>query len=451
MAEEVGEHCVYARYWEVALTRVADDRTIPASAPYPQSLPCPDPALAHSYVIDPVGAVNPETGDPVPVVALRYPVHRLPFEVSLDLSVARQFEVVDWRARQALATVDQVALRQSRGAGAQARELFSAVPQRPGITIASCEWYDLKCHIVGMVKRSLINAYVRVRTRTERAFVNEMQERADALAAGVTGTTQSVDEVLSRHIEDWSNATRESIASVFTVYRVLNVLAILWLIVIAIKSFLYVFARVIFDRKTDVHVDLAEEGTPFQEGKVTGVNEVTIPGDYAYDIYYKSNYQPLGPAPRFSIPQVFASMLSRIRYGAWNLSRITMPCDDERGLTFNSVQADHLVDWQLEEGEEVVFSYRNFVAMNENVELRTIVSLRVSSILLGRCGLPSTFCYRYRATKPPSVRSGRNWLPRASVRLRRLAKSLDFTVADAWTDVPGEAVSNGASATRPPG
>lgn len=380
--QEIGEQCFYAPYWEASRRRTADDMIIPPSSPYPQPIPCPDAALGERHVIEPAATV--EASDAEPATALRYAVERLPFEVSLDLSVARQFEIVDWRAREQLTNVDAVALRQSRRAGPEARELFGVVPQTPGITIASCEWYDLECHIVGAVKRSLINAYVRVRTRTERAFVNQMQARADALAAGVTDTTESVEDVLSRSIADWSNSTRESIARVFTVYRVLNVLTILWLIVIAIKSFLYVFGRVVFDRKTDVHVDLADDDTQCRQGTVQHVSEVTIPGDYAYDIYYKSNYQPLGPAPRFTIPQAFASALSRIRYGAWNLSRIPMPCDDEKGLTFNSVQADYLVDWQLQEGEEVVFSYRNFVAMNENVELRTIVSLRVSSLLLGR-------------------------------------------------------------------
>jgi uncharacterized protein (AIM24 family) len=69
-----------------------------------------------------------------------------------------------------------------------------------------------------------------------------------------------------------------------------------------------------------------------------------------------------------------------------------MPCDDERGVTFNSVQADHLVDWEMVEGEEVIFSYGNFVAMNENVELRTVVSLRVASLLMGRLVFHAARC-----------------------------------------------------------
>lgn len=385
---EAGEDCYYMPYWQASRSQRSGGLTIPPSASRPESFICPSRDLAENYEVE---IDSPEMGLQT-LTQYRYPVERLPFETSLDLSVAREFQVVNGRAEQALSNVDQVALRQSSRAGAEARELFSVVPDSPGITIAACEWYELECNVIAAVKRSLIRAYVRVRTRTETAFVNQVQQRADAIAAGVTGSTEDIGDSLNAHVVAWSDATRDSIARVFTVYRVLNVLAILWLVVIALKSFLYVFGRVVFDQKTDVFVDLTDDDTQFLEGAAKAVNEITIPGDYQHDIYYKSNYQPLGPAPRFSIPQTFAAMLSRIRNGAWSLSRISMPCDDTRGLTFNSVQADYLVDWEMREGEEIVFNYNNFVAMNKNVELRTIVSLRISSLLLGRFVFHSARC-----------------------------------------------------------
>lgn len=385
---EAGEDCYYMPYWQASRPQRSGGLTIPPSTTRPESFICPDRSLAEAYEVE---IENPETGLQT-VTRYRYPVERLPFESSLDLSVKREFDVVNGRAQQALENVDQVALRQSRIAGSQARELFGVVPQSPGITIAPCEWYELECNIIAAVKRSLIRAYVRVRTRTETAFVNQVQQRADAIASGVSDSTEEVGDVLNAHIVQWRNATRDSIARVFTIYRVISVLAVLWMAVIALKSFLYVFGRVVFDRKTDVFVDLADDDTGLQQGAARVAHEITIPGDYPHDVYYKSNYQPLGPAPRFSIPQAFSAALSRIRNGTWSLSRITMPCDDDRGLTFNSVQADYLVDWEMREGEEIVFSYTNFVAMNENVQLRTIVSLRISSLLLGRFVFHSARC-----------------------------------------------------------
>jgi hypothetical protein len=309
---------------------------------------------------------------------------RLPFEASLDRSIDRQFAVTNYIIQNRLRSMEGAVFDISRTAGTKAQQLFDVVPKTLGIKINSCKWYQLKCQIVAAVKRSIVKSYVRVRSQAEQAFINQMQARADAIAKGVNDTNTRVSETVKTEIQAWSDATRRAILSFFTVYNIAKIVMTFWLIVIAIKSFLYVFARVVFDRSTRVEVDLADDDTLIREGKVEHVQEVNIPGDYPHDIYYKSNYQPLGPAPRFSIPQLFASMLSRVRFGSWNLSHVPMPCDDNEGLTFNSVQADHLVDWQMQEGEEVVFSYGNFVAMNANVKLKTIVSLRVASLLFGR-------------------------------------------------------------------
>jgi uncharacterized protein (AIM24 family) len=69
-----------------------------------------------------------------------------------------------------------------------------------------------------------------------------------------------------------------------------------------------------------------------------------------------------------------------------------MPLEPGSRLTFNSIEADHLVDWEMREGEEVIFSYRNFVAMNEHVQLRTVFSLRIASLLLGRIVFHTARC-----------------------------------------------------------
>ena len=137
--------------------------------------------------------------------------------------------------------------------------------------------------------------------------------------------------------------------------------------------------------------DVIRRGT-VQRAAHLRLKDVDIPADYPHTLYYKANYQPLGPAPRFSIPQWYASILSRLRFGAWNMSQVRMPLADQNRVTFNSIEGEHLVDWTLEEGEEVVFSYRHFVAMNGNIELRTVISLRVATLLLGRIVFHTARC-----------------------------------------------------------
>ena len=43
-----------------------------------------------------------------------------------------------------------------------------------------------------------------------------------------------------------------------------------------------------------------------------------------------------------------------------------------------------IVEWQMQPGEEVVFSYRDFYGASDNVQLKTDFSLRLSTLLLGK-------------------------------------------------------------------
>ena len=42
------------------------------------------------------------------------------------------------------------------------------------------------------------------------------------------------------------------------------------------------------------------------------------------------------------------------------------------------------VEWSLEEGETVVFDFRNFVGMSSSVRLHTVFSYRLATMMLGR-------------------------------------------------------------------
>lgn len=309
----------------------------------------------------------------------------LGFFDNLDLTVQRSYDIAEWKARDVLRGVDLAALQSVDRANVEARRLFSIVPASTGMKTSPCyEFPFVDCEAANIVIRGLNNAYKNARARTEAKFIGYIKGRAKEAGATVASVTQDASDSLSAELAAAEARTRQAIDRVHTAGNFVRQILLLWLIFVTVKSLLYVFARVIFDKSTDIDVDLLErDGVP-AEGRVSHLQEVNIPGDYPGDIYYKANYQPLGPAARFSIPQWRASMMSRLAFGAWNMSRVKMPLDDPDGITFNSVEAEHLVDWELEEGEEVVFSYRNFVAMNDNIQLRTVISLRVATLLLGR-------------------------------------------------------------------
>ncbi len=319
-----------------------------------------------------------------------YPV---PVFVSLDRTIEQRFNDTRARMHRQIDRFGYQALEAGETVGGKAKALFAIVPKDTGMSGKSCGFLDVKCGASNLVIGELNGAYdvARERARIDyEAYVDEQ------VRAGVTETTVMAEKVrtpLAEQLFEFENRTRQAVDRVHSAASILQKVLMLWLIVIVIKSLLYVFARVIFDKSTDIDVDLLEtEASEVKEGRIRQLQEVNVPGHYPNDLYYKANYQPIGPAPRFSIPQWRASLWSRLRFGAWNMSRVVMPFEDERGVTFNSIEGEHLIDWQLEEGEEVVFSYRNFVAMDDRIELRTVISLRVATLLLGRIVFHTARC-----------------------------------------------------------
>lgn len=378
-----------------------------------------------------------EGGDP-------WPLDEMDFFTSLDLTVQRRYEVADWELQRMLRTIDAAALKADTRADAEARRIFSVVPQTTGMEPSPC--YDppwLDCEAANMVIRGLNSAYAKGRARAESRFVSYINARADEATSNAQTLTADARASLTEELNAAQASTRQAIDRVRSAGNVVRQILLLWLIVVAIKSILYVFARVIFDKSTDIDVDLLEPDSLPAEGTVRHAQEVNIAGDYPYDIYYKSNYQPLGPAAQFSIPQWRASIMSRLRYGAWNMSRVEMPLDDPDGVTFNSIEAEHLIDWEMQEGEEVVFSYRNFVAMNTNVQLRTVISLRVATLLLGRIvfhtarcsGGPGRLILRTRG-KPATAEQVRRSIPAARLvawnRYARFSVDSHLTLVDVF-------------------
>lgn len=317
---------------------------------------------------------------------------QLPFFDSADLTVKQQFSSSRTALIEHINTIDETALKSADRSDDEARRLFSVVPESTGMRTKTCYFPDIACAAANVVVNGLNSAYRKARHRAQEDFIKKVHTRATQGAKDVDQLTDDTEKDLLAYHDSFEQRTRQSIARVHTAANLLQQILLLWLVIVMIKSFLYVFARVIFDKSTNINVDLLEQDGIPAEGKVQHEQEVNIPGNYPYDIYYKTDYQPLGPAPRFSIPQWRSSVLSRMRYGAWNMNRVVMPFDDERGVTFNSIEAEHIIDWELIEGEEVIFSYKNFIAMNENIELRTIISLRVATLLLGRIVFHSARC-----------------------------------------------------------
>ncbi len=61
----------------------------------------------------------------------------------------------------------------------------------------------------------------------------------------------------------------------------------------------------------------------------------------------------------------------------------TRPTEDSR------LKDAHFIEWELSEGEIVIFDYRNFVGMSASITLSVLISMRVSTLLFDKIIYPT--------------------------------------------------------------
>jgi len=156
---------------------------------------------------------------------------------------------------------------------------------------------------------------------------------------------------------------------------------------ICVKSFLYVFSRVAFHKETGTlltlgAVDREPDPVPEAQIKQTGGSYV-IPDDSAVTFYISRRFQCRGKAPRFAIPQPFHAPIARLLHGATTMNKVVVKPGDGT-VSCTAAKGAQFLEWSLREGEVVVFDFHNFVGMTEELQVSTLISLRLTTLLLGK-------------------------------------------------------------------
>ena len=64
------------------------------------------------------------------------------------------------------------------------------------------------------------------------------------------------------------------------------------------------------------------------------------------------------------------------------MNKVVMHTED-KGVTLTSTKGQQFIEWDVREGETVLFNFRNFVGMSEELHISTLISVRLSTLLLG--------------------------------------------------------------------
>jgi hypothetical protein len=160
----------------------------------------------------------------------------------------------------------------------------------------------------------------------------------------------------------------------------------LWLFLVIVKSVLYVLATEVFNVKSLPVIGLDSRGDA--EGAYARSTNIEIPESFATPL--QTSTVGINQTKKTVIPQPFRALFARILRGKWILNHGTHT--ENATMRFTQPGGRIGIDWQLQEGEEVVFRYGDLLGFSENVELRTTISLRLSTLLFGRYVYHSARC-----------------------------------------------------------
>lgn len=226
---------------------------------------------------------------------------------------------------------------------------------------------------------SNLRSLVRDQSQTfKQQILNPATDKSLAVADSLYQRGQS-------QIQERSRQAQASLWWILNTTRAIHQITILLFILVCIKSYLYVFARVTFHRHSGALVTLGPSSDPGETPDAaihsTG-QQYLISADQAQTMYISRRFQCRGKPPRYALPQPFASLFSRIFSRNLSMNKVVMR-DDDLPVSLTATQGLEFFEWQLQPGESVIFHYANFVGFSDEIKLNTLVSPRISSLLLG--------------------------------------------------------------------
>ncbi|MEP3892415.1 MAG: hypothetical protein ABJN52_00210 [Litorimonas sp.] len=273
------------------------------------------------------------------------------------------------------------------------RQIRAAFPRStlPTLSVPSCWFWQIGC----IVEATIARRVNRLMTRLHEQLIGAVTGQIETLYAQAEGNAeravQSIRDFSAELHRDTSRETTEAIRNTFRIWRGISLLALIYGLIILLKTLLIVFSRVIFSPKSGIGAtaqflpheppatrsEIARHGTLF-----------SIPTS-APEAHFVSRWGVTleGPPPARRRPMGFKFPVARILSGTWAMNRIEgnrAEEEDEFDADLKVDEPAELVVWHLAEGERVIFRFSDFVGMSEDVQVRRISSLSITTLVLGR-------------------------------------------------------------------
>lgn len=310
---------------------------------------------------------------------------------SIDLSIQRWHEQRERDLERGLIESGLLAATTAKDVKGAHDKLWAQdrpLPGRIGLGVRPCG-LDPGCLISNYAKRTAERTYETAREDLRQKSTTSVNRRADAAAAGVNEQIDLARSDLHAGLAEVRRGVDSSVDSIARGGAIASAILQLWLLLAIVKSLLYVLATEVFHVKGAAIIGLPSASTAEGACRFTD-KSIEIPGTFAI----KMNTARVGinQGRRIVVPQPFSAFLARFVRLKWVMNRGTHK--DDAAMRFTLPHGRHGVAWEMTDGEEVVFSYRDLLGFSENVELRTTISLQLSTLLFGRYVYHSARCAR---------------------------------------------------------
>ncbi len=264
------------------------------------------------------------------------------------------------------------------------------------------EPYDSDALIVAPVVELSVDAAQASTNKAFQGFINTirgrlstfLEEKEDAFQAALNGTEAEaiafIDEQYQAgrdKILAFNRSEQTGLWWTLIYLRALHQLSLLIFTFVCIKSLMYVFARVCFNRDTGTFVtlgDTQEKDLALPESAVHPSGQTyEIQGDSDQTFFISRRFQCRGKAPNFKVPQPFYAPIARIFNRAYTMNKVSIKAGDPT-VSCSATKGMEFFEWSLDEGETVIFDYHYFVGMSDSIKLSTLISPRMTSLLLGK-------------------------------------------------------------------
>lgn len=330
----------------------------------------PDALPGDDHIIDcPTG----QTGSADPAQAVQVTDFMRNLRLSLDDWVDRAQRGIE----AGLTEATLASFKSAEGAERGAAALFDGVPRQIGLRQRPGCGFDLICHATNVAKCRAEAGYREQRAQLQLGFSRTVQRNAMLGRETAHQQTDQARSLLQQDLQRSHAAALRLVEGAHRGFELLGVVLVILLVFSAIKSFLYVLALVVFHETgaADVgfHVPAGPEGSHQHEANLR------VPS--SFDQPLRSFALGLNQTRRLVLWKPWIASFSRLWRWRWLMnhgghatqSDIRFPLGP--GLTG--------VQWQLREGEQVVFNFHDLLGFSDNVQIRTEVSLRLSTLLLG--------------------------------------------------------------------